>query len=531
MVEIGHSQLLLARNNLAGKIPSCSQLVTFDASSFFGNEICRVPFEENCTVINETPKGEGEGEKEANEVYVIMGHGFVNLHKSADSAAAQILLIIVANKGTQIPSFLGSLESLKYLNLSQAGFSGVIPHQLGNLSNLHYLDLQAGSVIGDLQVENLQWLSGLSSLKHLDLSGVNINNASNWLQVTSTPFFDRITLVKLHPLPSSFCSFHCFSKRLESLVMRSSQLSGHLINRLGQFKSLVELDLTRNSISGRLPESLGELSSLRSLGLASNKLNGTLPASLGLLENLKVLQISSNLLGGFVSEVHFAKLTRLVYFQASGNQRMLNVSQDWIPPFQLQTIGLSSWHLGPQFPPGFKHRRTSGTWIFHTQIFHASIPEELCSLASLQILDLPYNKLLGSIPRCVSNFSAMTTMSNSSNNYLGYNPFPGVFYENAVVVMKGRIVDYGTILQNCTVSPKVEGGEGQDQHREVIGFYVSMALGFVVSFWSVLGSLIINRRWRHTYFQFLDRMRYKSEDVLRKFSQRLSASLKCHVVD
>ncbi|KAJ6971284.1 hypothetical protein NC653_035526 [Populus alba x Populus x berolinensis] len=33
-----------------------------------------------------------------------------------------------------------------------------------------------------------------------------------------------------------------------------------------------------------------------------------------------------------------------------------------------------------------------------------------------------------------------------------------------------------------------------------------MAFGFVVSFWSVFGSLIINRGWRHINFQFLDRM-------------------------
>jgi Leucine-rich repeat (LRR) protein len=44
--------------------------------------------------------------------------------------------------GTQIPKFLGSMESLRYLNLSNAGFGGVIPHQLGNLSNLQYLNLE-----------------------------------------------------------------------------------------------------------------------------------------------------------------------------------------------------------------------------------------------------------------------------------------------------------------------------------------------------------------------------------------------------
>ena len=42
-----------------------------------------------------------------------------------------------------IPSFLGSMKSLRSLNLSNARFVGVIPHQLGNLSNLLYLNLKS----------------------------------------------------------------------------------------------------------------------------------------------------------------------------------------------------------------------------------------------------------------------------------------------------------------------------------------------------------------------------------------------------
>ncbi|RWW40240.1 hypothetical protein BHE74_00054365 [Ensete ventricosum] len=43
--------------------------------------------------------------------------------------------------GASIPGFIGSLTSLRYLNLSDAWFGGTIPHQLGNLSRLQYLDL------------------------------------------------------------------------------------------------------------------------------------------------------------------------------------------------------------------------------------------------------------------------------------------------------------------------------------------------------------------------------------------------------
>ena len=79
--------------------------------------------------------------------------------------------------GIQIPKFLGSMGSLRYLNLFYVGFGGLIPHQLGNLSNLHYLNLE----YNDLYVKNLQWLFGFPLLQHLYLSYASLSKASNWL--------------------------------------------------------------------------------------------------------------------------------------------------------------------------------------------------------------------------------------------------------------------------------------------------------------------------------------------------------------
>ncbi|GLT91608.1 hypothetical protein SLE2022_094880 [Rubroshorea leprosula] len=84
--------------------------------------------------------------------------------------------------GIPIPKFFGSLKSLRFLDLSDAGFSGEIPPHLGNLSNLLYLNLGGN----DLQDENLHWHSGLSLLEHFDLSSNKLSRASSWFHFVNT---------------------------------------------------------------------------------------------------------------------------------------------------------------------------------------------------------------------------------------------------------------------------------------------------------------------------------------------------------
>ncbi|KAL4378564.1 hypothetical protein GQ457_02G033910 [Hibiscus cannabinus] len=146
----------------------------------------------------------------------------------------------------QIPDFFGLLVSLTYLDLSLAQFQGPIPHNLGNLSKLQYLDLRCDLSSWGMEAKSLEWVSRLSSLQYLDLSGVDLYKATDWLQVT----FNLPSLLELH----------LFGCSLENQIPDYS----------GNMSFLEVVDLSLNSLNSTMPNSLFSLDHLQSLDLSNN---------------------------------------------------------------------------------------------------------------------------------------------------------------------------------------------------------------------------------------------------------------------
>ncbi|KAL6325376.1 hypothetical protein AAG906_023221 [Vitis piasezkii] len=278
-------------------------------------------------------------------------------------------------EGTRIPKFIGSLEKLRYLNLSGASFSGPIPPQLGNLSRLIYLDLKEyfdfNTYPDESSQNDLQWISGLSSLRHLNLEGVNLSRASAyWLHAVS-----KLPLSELH-LPS--CGLSVLPRSLPSsnltslsmLVLSNNGFNSTIPHWLFQLRNLVYLDLSFNNLRGSildafanrtsleslrkmerfeweitemidvlsgcnkcslenlnlglnelggfLPYSLGNLSNLQSVLLWDNSFVGSIPNSIGNLSNLEELYLSNNQMSGTIPET-LGQLNKLVALDISEN--------------------------------------------------------------------------------------------------------------------------------------------------------------------------------------------------------------------
>ncbi|KAL4615925.1 hypothetical protein ACB092_07G162100 [Castanea dentata] len=174
-----------------------------------------------------------------------------------------------------IPELIGSLQYIKYLNLTNANFRGTIPSSLGNLSHLESLDLSGNGF--SLRAENLSWVYGLSSLK----------------------------------------------------------LQGMIPDVFRNLASLSSLDLSKNGLKGPIPLTFGlsqeqgnlnRSSSLRELYLSSNGLNGSLARSLAQFSQLVVLDVAMNCMEGSIKEAHLLKFSSLRVLDLSSDSLALEVS-------------------------------------------------------------------------------------------------------------------------------------------------------------------------------------------------------------
>ncbi|KAG6789487.1 hypothetical protein POTOM_005586 [Populus tomentosa] len=365
-----------------------------------------------------------------------------------------------------IPTFLGSMRSLRYLNLSEAGFSGAVPLKLGNLSSLEFLDVS--SPFSGLAVSSLEWVRGLVSLKHLAINGVDLSMVgSNWLGVLnmlphlaeihlsdcglsgsvlthssvnftslsvidlSLNHFDSIfpdwlvNISSLSYVDLSICGLYGriplgFSE-LPNLQYLSLAMNGNLsasCSQLfqGSWKKIEVLSLATNKLHGKLPSSIGNMSSLTNFDLFSNSVEGGIPSSIGKLCNLKILDLSGNNLTGSLPEL--LERTSCV----SNNPIPRDIPASIGDMLILQVIDLSNNSLEGNIPSSIGNSSLLKAIDLSHNNLSGVIPELLGQLNQLQSIHLSNNNLTGKLPLPLQNLSSLETLDLGNNRLSGNIP-------------------------------------------------------------------------------------------------------------
>ncbi|XP_054817000.1 receptor-like protein EIX1 [Prosopis cineraria] len=440
------------------------------------------------------------------------GHGpcFVNCTLTSKAMSPSLLelkhlsyldLCFVDFQQSHIPPFLGSMEQLRYLNLSHCSFWGCVPQYLGNLTNLQILDLNGVYVDGlwvwrdqFLYMDDFTWVSQLSSLRYINMGGVLIENDMNIIMqvIYNLPFLLQANFMhcqffsynasygfvnsstipsKVQVLNLGANSLDAIPKALQNMTsLRSLDLSCNIIDFvplwLGKFRFLAHLNLSTNSISGLFPTAiqnlstltsldisdnnidsvplwLGEFTFLADLNLARNKLLGLFPTTIQNITSLRFLDLSSN---NLISTIPLYSIKRIQHVNLAKNK--FSIVQSSCPRNSNINCNLKSFDLFPDNKfQGEKFgslKNISVCMSDHLKALDLShnelkdLTESFGQLRNLAKLNLASNLLCGPIPLFFRNLTKLKELILEDNHFNGTIPaFLGSLFSLRVLDLAG----------------------------------------------------------------------------------------------
>ncbi|PRQ57898.1 putative leucine-rich repeat-containing, plant-type, leucine-rich repeat domain, L [Rosa chinensis] len=384
----------------------------------------------------------------------------------------------LGNYSQSIPSAIGDLLNLRYLNLSLNDYSGQIPIQISRLRRLVVLDFSNNYGGLNLGSPNLPMLvHDFTELRELYLDGVLISEQgiSEWGRAISSsipnlrvlsmfnchlsgPFLE--SLAKLQylsvislplnnisaPVPGFFanfsyltvlslqrCSLHgTFPKEIFQLPCLQSidlSLNDQLDGSLPEFPrnaSLQYLDLTGTNFSGLLPNSIGNLKMLSTIHIQGCNFTGPIPKSMTNLTQLIYLLMSYNNLEGSIPSFSWAKNVVSIDLSHNGLTGTIS-STHWRNLTKLSYLSLGSNKLNGNIQASLFSIPLLSSLDLSSNQFSGPFPE--ISNVSSHLLNGPYldlylssNNLQGPLPMSLFCLLRLTTLDLSSNNLSGSFP-------------------------------------------------------------------------------------------------------------
>ncbi|CAN1143808.1 Probable LRR receptor-like serine/threonine-protein kinase At3g47570 [Linum perenne] len=349
--------------------------------------------------------------------------------------------------GTLSP-YIGNLTFLRSINLENNTFRGHIPQQIGNLDHLQELNLTRNSFVGEIP-RNLTRCSQLRILR-LGSSFLTGNIPRDIGSLSKLEFFriQKNNLTgKIPPSLGNLTSLIDFGAAYNNLV-------GTIPETLGGLRSLYSISLGINKMTGEIPRSFLNISSLSIIAIPWNQFEGSLPGDIGFtLPSLQMFAISKNRFSGTIPE-SFCNATQLRMLDMNDNSFKGQIPNclgnlpdlNWLSTAfnhlgrnsmgdlefitglrnctQLQMLVIKGNNFGGNFPNSVANLsvQLAKLDISLNHIRGIIIPTGMEKFVNLNLIDLSYNLLHGSIPSYFTNFHSLRSLHLAGNQFSGRIP-------------------------------------------------------------------------------------------------------------
>ncbi|KAL9995702.1 putative non-specific serine/threonine protein kinase [Helianthus debilis subsp. tardiflorus] len=426
--------------------------------------------------------------------------------------------------GNSFPrNLLSILPTLHTLSLCSNNIGGKLP-SLTNNSALIFLDLSYNYFVGPLH--NLVCSNGVNTIELVDLG-------YNQLLGVIPECWEKWTSLKVLYLNDNNLSGEIprtlgSVPLLQLLNMRGNMISGSLPSSLMNLSYLKILQLEKNNLAGNIPPWIGiKLTMLIILNLRSNNFYGNTPNQLCYLSHVQVVDLAHNNLSGNIPRcfnnfsVLSGKETNLegqfsFYFDNGififyDLLVMKGREDNYGSILGLVTLlDLSSNNLSGQIPSELTTLHKLKSLNLSRNQLTGEIPNKIGDMKSLESLDLSVNYLSGELPMSLSGLNFLSSFNVSYNNLTGRIPTGTQiqsFNESGFI---GNQLCGAPLTNDCvhvdkpdtTSDQKEDGGS----HKVDWGLIISIVLGFIIGFWGIVVSLMLNRSWRITYFRLLRKL-------------------------
>lgn len=181
--------------------------------------------------------------------------------------------------------------------LYNENLTGILPTEIGQLTELEYIDLSNNQIGGSIPLEIGNWTKAEFLLFRNNQFTGSIPNSIGGLQKLNRLSFSENQLSgripkELFLLPA-----------LQHLFLSKNQLSGSLPPEFGSMNDPAVVFIDHNQLSGTIPESIGNIGHLLTLNLSFNQLSGTIPKTIGNASISSLLLNDNNLSGEIPAEL------------------------------------------------------------------------------------------------------------------------------------------------------------------------------------------------------------------------------------